>query len=92
MGIMMGWYAPLEPGYPRPKGATPMLASLVVAYQPCTTGTNRQHGGPLNALSCNPPVQTSNQLTVGTGDAFTLTITTIVSGEMTPCAIRRACA
>jgi hypothetical protein len=70
MGIMMGWYAPLEPGYPRPKGATPMLASLVVAYQPCTTGTNRQHGGPLNALSCNPPVQTSNQLTVGTGDAW----------------------
>jgi hypothetical protein len=71
MGIMAAWYAPLEPGYPRPKGATPNLASLVVAYQPCTGGTNRQHGGPppFNALSCNPPVQSSNELTVGTGDA-----------------------
>jgi hypothetical protein len=69
MGIMMAWYAPLEPGYPRPKGATPNMASLVVAYQPCSGG-NRQHGGPLNALSCNPPVQSSNQLTVGTGDAW----------------------
>jgi len=69
MGIMMAWYAPLEPGYPRPKGATPLRASLVVAYPQCTS-PNRQHGGPLNVQSCNPPNQASGFLTVGTGDAW----------------------
>jgi hypothetical protein len=54
----------------RPKGATPILVSLVPTYKQCTTGTNRQHGPPLAALSCNPPVQTSPVLTVGTGDAW----------------------
>jgi hypothetical protein len=54
----------------RPKGATPISAALVLTYKQCTTGTNRQHGPPLAALSCNPPVQTSNYLTVGTGDAW----------------------
>src|SRR5207249_5161797 len=43
----------------RPKGATPVLVSLVPTYKQCTTATNRQHGPPLAALSCNPPVQTS---------------------------------
>jgi hypothetical protein len=56
-------------GFPRPKGATPMRVALVVAYNPCTGVANRQHGGPLNSLSCNPPVQSSGVLTVGTGDA-----------------------
>jgi hypothetical protein len=54
----------------RPKGATPILVSTAIAYKQCTTGTNRQHGPPLAALSCNPPVQTSSYLTVGTGDAW----------------------
>jgi hypothetical protein len=54
----------------RPKGATPILLSTVVAYKQCTTATNRQHGPPLAALSCNPPVQTSAVATVGTGDAW----------------------
>jgi hypothetical protein len=54
----------------RPKGATPILAALAITYKQCTTGTNRQHGPPLAALSCNPPVQTSNVITVGTGDAW----------------------
>jgi N-acetylneuraminic acid mutarotase len=56
--------------YPRPKGATPLLASLVIAYEPCTS-PNRQHGGPqpLDAGSCNPPAQASSFLTVGTLDA-----------------------
>jgi hypothetical protein len=54
----------------RPKGATPITAALVLTYKQCTTGTNRQHGPPLAALSCNPPVQTSSYLTVGTGDAW----------------------
>ena len=54
--------------HPRPKGATPLRASTVVAYKACTT-PNRTHGAPLAFPSCNPPVQTSNFLTVGTPDA-----------------------
>jgi ABC-type phosphate transport system substrate-binding protein len=63
-------------GYPRPKGATPILVSLVPAYDECTTGTNRQHGPPLDALSCSasPSTQRTRQssgfLTVGTADAW----------------------
>jgi hypothetical protein len=55
-------------GFPRPKGATPIRASLAVAYKQCTAG-NRTHGAPLSAPSCNPPIQASSFLTVGTGDA-----------------------
>jgi hypothetical protein len=54
--------------YPRPKGATPMYASLVPAYAPCTA-PNREHGPSLASPSCNPPVPLSDELTVGTGDA-----------------------
>jgi hypothetical protein len=63
VGVASGTHA-------RPKGATPVLVSLVPTYKQCTTATNRQHGPPLAALSCNPPVQTSSYLTVGTGDAW----------------------
>jgi hypothetical protein len=52
----------------RPKGATPMLVSLVPAYKFCAA-PNRTHGPPLGFPSCNPPVQASNFLTVGTPDA-----------------------
>jgi hypothetical protein len=55
-------------GYARPKGATPVLFPLVPAYRECTT-PNRTHGAPLAGSSCNPPVQASSFLTVGTGDA-----------------------
>ncbi len=54
--------------YPRPKGATPVRVSMVPAYQPCTSA-NRTHGAPLAFPSCNPPVQASGQLTVGTFDS-----------------------
>jgi hypothetical protein len=58
------------PGFPRPKGATPMRVALAVAYNQCTgLSQNRQHGAPLNSLSCNPPVKSSSVLTVGTTDA-----------------------
>jgi hypothetical protein len=73
MGLMVGAQI-AGATHPRPKGATPILAALVLTYKQCTTGTNRQHGPPLAALSCNPPVQTSNYLTVGTGDAWPGTI------------------
>jgi hypothetical protein len=52
----------------RPKGASPFKAAFVPAYASCTA-PNRTHGAPLAYPSCNPPVQSSNFLTVGTGDA-----------------------
>jgi hypothetical protein len=55
-------------GYPRPKGATPLRASLVPAYAECA-GPNAMHGPPLEYDSCIPPVQTSTFLTVGSPDA-----------------------
>ena len=55
-------------GYPRPKGASPLRASLVPAYDECTS-PNRLHGPPLGSASCNPPVQRSGFLTIGTPDA-----------------------
>jgi len=58
----------LVTGFPRPKGASPFRASLVPAYQQCIVGTH-VHGPPLEFASCNPPVQESGQLTVGTPDA-----------------------
>ena len=74
MGIMAPWLAFPDPGYPRPKGATPLRASLVPAYNQCTS-PNRMHGPPdlpggTNPDgSCNPPTQTSSQITVGSPDA-----------------------
>ena len=61
------------PGYPRPRGAAPLGASLVPAYTACTA-PNRVHGPPPLSTSpsdgsCNPPAQTSPNLTVGTPDA-----------------------
>jgi Tol biopolymer transport system component len=55
-------------GYPRPKGATPLRVSLVPTFQPCASG-NRVHGAPLAFDSCNPPVQVSPNLTVGSTDS-----------------------
>jgi hypothetical protein len=55
--------------HPRPAGATPIRMSLVPAYAACAA-PNRTHGPPLAFASCNPPVQTSAQATVGTPDAF----------------------
>ena len=57
--------APSYPGYARPKAATPIVAPLVPAYQPCAS-PNRQHASPLAFGSCNPPQRTSGQLTIGT--------------------------
>jgi Tol biopolymer transport system component len=57
------WQA-VQPGYPRPKGATPILVSLVPSYKHCTI-PNSTHGAPLAAPSCAPPVQESSYATVG---------------------------
>jgi hypothetical protein len=55
-------------GYPRPKGATPLHVSLVLAYTECIS-SNRTHGPPLQYPSCNPPAHSSSHLTVGSPDA-----------------------
>ena len=59
---------PTGSGYPRPKGATPILVYLVPAYRGCTS-PNRTHGPPLAFGSCNPPTQLSSNPTLGTADS-----------------------
>ena len=54
--------------HPRPKAASPITTALVPAYNQCTAA-NRTHGPPLAFPSCNPPVQSSNSITVGSPDA-----------------------
>ncbi len=76
-------------GFPRPKGATPMPAALVPAYQPCVS-PNETHGAPLSHGSCAPPAQASSFLTVGTADANgagaigSVVYTTLVNTAATP--------
>ncbi len=65
---LQDWQSIPVNSYPRPKGATPTQVSLVPAYATCTA-PNRTHGPSLAFGSCNPPVQTSDELTVGTADA-----------------------
>jgi hypothetical protein len=55
--------------HPRPLAASPIVTSFVPAFKACTGAGNRTHGPPLVFPSCNPPVQTSNNVTVGTFDA-----------------------
>ncbi len=54
--------------YARPKGASPLRAAMVVAYDPCTS-PDRQHGPPLASPSCSGPTPASDHLTVGTADS-----------------------
>ncbi len=61
-------WQPVQPGYARPKGATPFRASLVPAYIACTAA-NTTHGSPLAFGSCKPPTARSVLLTTGTPDA-----------------------
>jgi hypothetical protein len=61
-------YAATTGTYARPKGATPLRASLVPAYLACAS-PNRVHGAPLAFNSCSPPAAASTPLTVGTPDA-----------------------
>ena len=68
VAINVGQVRRVVPGYPRPAGATPLRASLVPAYQACVS-PDRTHGPPLAFGSCNPPVEHSGQLTIGTPDA-----------------------
>src|SRR5687768_3768649 len=66
--LYMGVTTPAQGTHPRPKSGFNFRVSLVPAYQACSA-PNREHGPPLASASCNPPVQTSAQATVGTPDA-----------------------
>jgi ABC-type phosphate transport system substrate-binding protein len=57
-------------GYARPKGATPVNARLVLAYNQCSGSSpaGMTHGAPLAVPSCSPPVKSSNYLTIGSPD------------------------
>ncbi|MGH2980098.1 MAG: PQQ-dependent sugar dehydrogenase [Solirubrobacterales bacterium] len=68
VAINVGQVRRVVPGYPRPRSASPVRVSLVPAYQPCTS-PDRTHGPPLAFGSCNPPLEHSARLTVGTPDA-----------------------
>ena len=53
-----------------PRGASPFRVALVPAYDACPQGSaNRTHGPPLEHASCNPPVQSSGFVTIGSPDA-----------------------
>ena len=56
-----------QPGYARPKSATPSTVRLVPAFNQCTA-TNSNHGAPLALPSCNPPAQSSSYLTFNAPD------------------------
>ena len=55
--------------YPRPKGATPVRASLVPAYEECTTREQRARPAARATRPAIPRCQSSAKLTVGTPDA-----------------------
>jgi hypothetical protein len=57
-----------DPGYARPKGASPLRLSLVPAYDACTA-PDSNHGAPLASPSCTGPRASSDFLTIGTADA-----------------------
>jgi hypothetical protein len=56
-----------QPGYARPKSATPSSVRLVPAFEECIA-PDAEHGAPLVVNSCNPPVQSSDYLTFGAPD------------------------
>jgi len=69
------------PGFPRPKGATPLSLRLVPAFQQCISG-NRTHGAPLSYPSCTPPTQESGVLTLGTPDVNGYPTTSVSSVKL----------
>ncbi|PWU19016.1 MAG: hypothetical protein C5B48_14135 [Candidatus Rokuibacteriota bacterium] len=74
---------PPAPGFPRPKGASPLSVSLVPAFEQCGS-PNTTHGAPLAFGSCGPPAQTSTYLTVGTPDANGNAAASLGRAQLTP--------
>jgi hypothetical protein len=69
----------------RPNGGAQFRVPTVIAFNACGV-PNRTHGPALSAPSCNPPVQKSNWLTVGTIDANGFTGTSVGFVKITVCA------
>ena len=64
--LCTAWLAATGAGaHVRPKSAPIIKVPLVPSFNACAS-PNRQHGPPLAFPSCNPPVATSNSVTVGT--------------------------
>ena len=63
LGVMMV-ASVANAAHPRPRAASPIVASMVPAFNQCGA-PNRTHGPPLAFPSCNPPVQSSTAITVG---------------------------
>jgi Tol biopolymer transport system component len=59
------WQPVPQPGYARPKGATPLRVSLVPAFERCEE-PNRTHAPPLASGSCNPPRSRGGYASFGT--------------------------
>jgi hypothetical protein len=62
--VMLAVASVANAGHVRPKSASPLRVSLVPGFNACGT-PNRQHGPPLAFPSCNPPVASSQSVTVG---------------------------
>jgi WD40 repeat protein len=62
------WQPAPQAGYVRPVSASPLRASLVPAFEPCTS-PNRTHGPPLSFGSCAPPSQRAGFMTFGSAPA-----------------------
>jgi WD40-like Beta Propeller Repeat len=62
------WQPVPQPGYVRPKGATPLRVPLVPSFAPCEA-PNRTHGPPLAHPSCAPPQQRAGFMTFGSAPA-----------------------
>ncbi len=69
LGFNPSWQPVILGGYPRPKAATPLHASLVPALRVCQS-PNRVHAPSLSYSSCNPPIPASSTLTTGLGPDF----------------------
>jgi hypothetical protein len=76
-----GHLAKTRVSYARPKGATPVLVSLVPGYAQCTS-PNRDHGPPLASGACSSPSPASSTLTVGTLDSNGLPAQSIGSARL----------
>ncbi len=77
------WQPVPDGSYARPKGATPVRASLVIAYRPCAAA-NDAHGAPLAFPSCNPPVQASDHITIGAESIGSLRADVVPGNPATP--------
>ena len=62
------WQPVPQPGYVRPRGATPLRVSLVPSFEGCVE-PNRTHGPPLAHPSCAPPQERAGFMTFGSAPA-----------------------